>query len=122
MSMEVILEELISTLDVSKEAILGVSKKREITTIRQLCYYLCRKAGYELNTIGNFLGKDHSTVYQGIGIIKDMIDTENRVLKDHLSLLYRKTDVIRNLIAIPNLAKLTTNCNEIPFKIRKYYE
>lgn len=60
------------------------SKKREFVYPRQVCFYLLSKySGLSLKEIGAMVGhKDHTTVIHNRDLIKDLMDTDDKVYNE----------------------------------------
>lgn len=46
--------------------VMGTSQRQRVARARQHAYVLCRKQGMTLTQIGQFFGRDHSSVWHGI--------------------------------------------------------
>ena len=62
-----IIEDEAKKHDISLDQILGSSRAREITAVRNKCYWLIReKFGISLLKIGKIFNRNHTTVLRGI--------------------------------------------------------
>lgn len=52
------------------------SKKREIVDLRYIYFKLGRQLGYTLESLGNSVNRDHSTVINGLSQFKNMYETD----------------------------------------------
>lgn len=64
---------------ISKDELMGKSKRKEVAIPRQYCFYLCEKYVKKATTvsIGKEFEKNHATVIYGINKIKDEIKNKN---------------------------------------------
>ncbi len=64
--------------NVNRDEVLGKSRKREVTTPRQIAMYFAKKfTKLPLTKIGEaFGGRDHSTVIHSCNVVNDLMDTE----------------------------------------------
>ena len=63
---------------------------REIVAARQVYWFYLREFGFSFNEIGRMFGKNHSTVFQAISKIKDLIASNDRYLKRYLDAIEYK--------------------------------
>jgi hypothetical protein len=52
-------------------------RNRDLVSYRQVFCYIAREAGYTYKTIGNVIGKDHSTVIHSYRTISDLIEIKD---------------------------------------------
>jgi chromosomal replication initiator protein len=72
----------------SREEMVGRSRRRAVSTPRQLCMYLIREeTTTSLPQIGKLLGgRDHSTVSHGYDKISNQIETDDQLRRDWLAI------------------------------------
>lgn len=75
--------------NVTKAMMIGSQRTHAITTPRFLAYYLCRKLGYSLPSIGRACNKDHTSVLHGAQRITERLETEP-VLSEHIAAIEKK--------------------------------
>lgn len=62
-----IISETAHEHDISREDLIGPSRRHHITRIRQLAMWRCRQAGFSLPVIGRYFGgRDHTTVIHAV--------------------------------------------------------
>lgn len=82
--------------NITRDAILSKTRKRQIVQARQIAMYECRALiqGCSLSTIGAELGgKDHATVLHACGTVQDLMDTD-RTFRQYVA-------DIENMLVIP---------------------
>lgn len=74
---DLIITKVCERYGLSKEKMMGTSRKKEILVPRQLSMYLCRQLlSMSLPSIGKLFGKDHSTVSNSIDKIEDSLKND----------------------------------------------
>lgn len=88
-----ILDVVCEHLNVKPEDIKSKKRNEEIVVPRQIVMYLCSEyTDYSSTKIGEFLGKDHSTVLHGVQKLKDDIDNDD-ILKGKVDIIIKKLNV-----------------------------
>lgn len=68
------IEQLAERIGASTSDIIGVSRKQEIATARELSWKFLREAGgYTLDRIARIFGRNHSTIYYGINRANNLL-------------------------------------------------
>jgi chromosomal replication initiator protein len=88
LSPEQIISAVAQYYGLSKEEMVGRSRRRAVSTPRQLCMYLIREeTTTSLPQIGKLLGgRDHSTVSHGYEKISTQIETDDQLRRDWLAI------------------------------------
>ena len=74
---EFVIEYCAKFYNVAPEKIYSTSQKKDITTIRQISFYLCKEVlDISLQKIGQVCNRDHTTVLHGIKKIENMMNTD----------------------------------------------
>ena len=83
LSPEKIIENIVYSLNVSKEQIISKNRKREISEARHLCFYFLRNyTSLSLKSIGKMIGmRDHATIIHGVNNIENVSPTNEILLK-----------------------------------------
>ncbi len=88
---ENIISAVTSFYRISKEDLLGKSKKREIVIPRQICSYLMLELlSLPLSSVGKVLGRDHTTMMYSRDKVEEMCRVNDKIAKD--------VDDIKNII------------------------
>jgi chromosomal replication initiation ATPase DnaA len=71
-----IFSEVCDALNVTKEDLMGLSRKREIVEARQIVQYFIKEfhPSISLKSIGNMFNRDHSTVIHSLRTVADLQD------------------------------------------------
>lgn len=88
LSPEQIVSAVARYFGLSKDEMVGRSRRRAVSTPRQLCMYLIREeTDISLPQIGELLGgRDHSTVLHGYDKISTQIETDDQLRRDWLAI------------------------------------
>ena len=79
LSIDAIVRTVCEYFNITRDALLSKTRKRQIVQARQIAMYECRSRipGCSLSTIGAELGgKDHATVLHSCTTVQDLIDTD----------------------------------------------
>ena len=88
---EAVISAVTSYFRISRNDLIGKSKKKEVTVPRQICCYLmCELLTLPLISIGKVLGRDHTTILYSRDKIADMCRVNDKIAKD--------VDDIKNII------------------------
>ena len=71
-------------IGIAQNEILTECRKSELVTARQVYFFYLKTIGYTLHEIGRIFDKDHSTVYYGIGKVKDWLSINDKYLEKYL--------------------------------------
>ena len=66
--------EFAKAVRIPRQAILGKSRKREISDAREVCYLLLHESGLCYYTVGRICGRTHATVISGIKRVKQLLE------------------------------------------------
>ena len=89
-----ILDVVCEHLNVKPEDIKSKKRNEDIVIPRQIVMYLCSEyTDYSSTKIGEFLGKDHSTVLHGVQKLKDDIENDD-ILRGKVEIITKKLNVI----------------------------
>lgn len=84
---EFIVEYCAKFYNIAPEKIYSTSHKKDVTTVRQISFYLCREIlDMSLLKIGQVYNRDHTTVLHGIKKIETLMNTD-KALKDIIEML-----------------------------------
>ena len=88
-----ILDVVCEHLNVKPEDIKSKKRNEDIVIPRQIVMYLCSEyTDYSSTKIGEFLGKDHSTVLHGVQKLKDDIENDD-ILRGKVEIITKKLNV-----------------------------
>lgn len=88
-----ILDVVCEHLSVKPEDIKSKKRNEDIVIPRQIVMYLCSEyTDYSSTKIGEFLGKDHSTVLHGVQKLKDDIENDD-ILRGKVEIITKKLNV-----------------------------
>ena len=97
-SMSAIIDTVCEYFNITRDALLSKTRKRQIVQARQIAMYECRNlvSGCSLSAIGHELGgKDHATVLHACSTVQDLVATDK---------LFRQwVDDIENMLVVPVL-------------------
>lgn len=77
---------------ISVEEILGPSRKQNLMIIRECIWYTMRYQKYQLKEIAILFNRKHSSIHSGINTFKNLLDTNNLMLKPYRHLLETFTE------------------------------
>jgi chromosomal replication initiator protein len=97
LSPEQILSTVAQHFSLSKEELIGRSRRRAVSQPRQLCMFLIREeTGTSLPQIGQLLGgRDHTTILHGCEKIAGQIEADDQVRRDWLAIKEKLTEGAR---------------------------
>lgn len=82
LTVDQITEIVANTFNLKENDIRGTSRKNEILIARQIAMYLARTIlGLSLNKIGDFFGKDHSTVIHTLRKVEKMLKSNAEIVQ-----------------------------------------
>ena len=88
---EAVISAVTSYFRISRNDLIGKSKKKEVTVPRQICCYLmCELLSLPLISIGKELGRDHTTIIYSRDKVEDLCRVNDKIAKD--------VDDIKNII------------------------
>lgn len=122
---DLIITIVASALSISKEDILGKSRKREIVEARQLTQYFIRTTcpKLSLEAIGELTGgKDHATVLHSCKSVTNLMDTDRKFAEkfDKIHTELRKADRFSDLENVTDKDKKKEENDEMT--IGEYYD
>jgi hypothetical protein len=59
--------------------VIGISRKRALSDLRQICYYFLRKCGFEFIDIGIFVNRDRTTVFQTFTSFMGVVEVQHLI-------------------------------------------
>ncbi len=78
-STDLVIQSVCEYFNITRDALVSASRKRQIVQARQIAMYECRSLipNCSLSTIGSALGgKDHATVVHACNTVQDLMDTD----------------------------------------------
>ena len=76
-SLENVMEAVVSVTGVPAEKVFGKDRMREVASARHMFCYMARKyTNASLGNVGKFLGRDHTTAINSVKVCNDMLDTK----------------------------------------------
>lgn len=77
MPMQEIAKTIGDSFRVTLDEMKSRNRKRPVTTARQISMYFMYHSGrYTLKMVGDFFGRDHTTVIHSLNTVKDLMETE----------------------------------------------
>lgn len=78
--MDKIFVQVINFFNQKEEDVKQKTRKRKISFTRQLFFYISKqKTKFSHANIGNYLGKDHSTVTHSLRTVNNLIDSDKKI-------------------------------------------
>lgn len=98
----------------------GYSRIRELVTIRHIFCFIAYGYGYKLTGIGNYLGRDHTTIIHALRCVSDHIKTKDALFSNFVELLSDNAPNLVTTLYEPKKRYSGQSCIPTRLSILKY--